>query len=101
MGIAFILAGAGYAQAKAQPPTDLIPMDAAKKTALAAMPGEVQKAQLEREDGLWVYSFDLKSIADSKKHEVQVDARSGKLISTKAERDDEADEREDEENEAD
>ena len=57
--------------------------------------------QLERENGKWVYAFDLKSASDSKIHEVQVDAVSGKLVSTNAETDDEANEHEDEGNEAD
>lgn len=95
-GVALILAGATYAQAKGQPPKDVISIEIARKTATDATPGQVQKEQLEREDGLWVYSFDMKSASDSKVHEVHVDAHSGKLVTTKAESDDEANEHEDE-----
>mgnify|MGYP002361334759 FL=1 len=100
IGAAIVLVGATYAQAKSKPPQDVISIDVARKMATDSMPGQVQKEQLEQEHGQWVYSFDLKSVSDSKTHEVQVDARSGKLVSTKAESDDEATEHDDEENEA-
>ena len=76
-------------------------MDVARKTATDSTAGNVRSEQLERENGKWVYAFDLKSASDSKIHEVQVNAVSGKLVSTNAEADDEANEHEDEENEAD
>lgn len=102
MGVGFaVFVVAAFAQAKAQPPKDVVSMDAARKTATDSTPGQIQKEQLEREDGKWVYSFDLKSASDSKIHEVQVDARTGKLVSTSAESEDEANEHEDEGNERD
>lgn len=100
-GVALILAGTVFAKAKEQPPTNIISMEAARKTATDSMSGSVQGEQLEREHGKWVYSFDVKSASDSKIHEVQIDAISGKLVSTKAESDDEANEHEDEANEVD
>lgn len=84
---AFILAGAVSAQAKQSAPKDVIPMETAKKTATAAMPGKVITEKLENEEGHWVYAFDLKT-SDSKVHEVQVDARTGKLVGTDMESDD-------------
>ena len=101
MGFATVLLIAALAQAKVQPPKDVISMDAARKTATDSTPGQVQSEKLENEDGKWVYAFDLKSTSDSKIHEVQVDARSGKLVSINAESDDKANEHENEENEAD
>lgn len=101
VGLVLTLAVSTFAKAKEKPPTNVISMDVARKTATDSMPGTVQKEELEREHGKWLYSFDLKSVSDSKVHEVQVDAISGKLVSTKAEADDEANEHEDEANEND
>lgn len=88
-GFAFVGAVTAYAKAKPQPPKNVVPIEKAKATATAAMAGQIQDVQLEREDGKWVYSFDLKS-TDAKTHEVQVDAISGKLVNTKAEADDDS-----------
>ena len=92
IGAALILVGATYTHAKSNPPKDVISIDIARKTAMDATPGQVQKEELEHEDRVWVYSFDIKSAFNSKTHEVQVDARSGKLIRTKVESDDEGNE---------
>lgn len=84
---AFILVGAVSVQAKQQAPKDVIPVEAARKSAVAAMPGKVITEKLENEDGHWVYAFDMKT-SDSKVHEVQIDARTGKIVGTDMESDD-------------
>ncbi len=99
--IALILAGTAYAKGKARPPKDVVSIETARNAATKSLQGKVQSEQLENEDGKWVYSFDLKSTGDSKVHEVQVDARTGKLLTTSAESDDEANEHENEANETD
>ena len=101
MGVALALTAGAFAKAKEKAPTNVISMDVARKIATDSMPGMVQGEELEREHGKWIYSFDLKSASNSKIHEVQVDAISGKLVSTNAEADDEASEHENEANEND
>lgn len=101
IGTMLIFAGAAFAKVNSQPPKDVVSIEVARKIATDNVPGQVLKEQLEREDGVWVYSFDLKAMSDSKTHEVQIDARSGKLVSSNAESDDEANEHEDEAHEAD
>lgn len=92
--IALAVVTVTQAKAKAQPPKNIVSIESARSTAKDAQPGEVQREKLENEDGKWVYSFDMKG-SDSKIHEVEVDAVSGKLVTTKAEVDDEAGEAED------
>jgi uncharacterized membrane protein YkoI len=56
--------------------------EAAKRTALGRVPGgHVESAELEKEKGHLVYSFDIVSPSKSGVEEVQVDALSGKVIS--------------------
>jgi uncharacterized membrane protein YkoI len=60
--------------------------EAATKTALAAVPtGKVKEAELEREHGKLVWSFDLALPKTKDITEVQVDARTGELVSTEVE----------------
>lgn len=59
-----------------------IPMSQARSTALKEVPnGRVQTAQLERENGTLVYSFDIKVPGKSGIEEVNVDATSGSVAS--------------------
>ncbi|MFZ9596639.1 MAG: PepSY domain-containing protein [Bdellovibrionia bacterium] len=61
-----------------QPPQNRISLEEAQAIALKKFPGTVKKAELERENGLWVYSF--KIVSDQKTiAEVEVDAMSGKI----------------------
>jgi hypothetical protein len=63
-----------------------ITSDAAVQTALARVPGgQIQEGELEKEHGKLVYSFDV--VVPNRKgvDEVQVDARSGKVVSVKHE----------------
>ena len=60
--------------------------DAAIKTALAKVPGgQIREAELEKEHGKVVYSFDITEAKRSGVEEVLVDAKTGKLISVKHE----------------
>jgi uncharacterized membrane protein YkoI len=67
-------------QAKDKPPANRVPVEAARKTAIAEFAGKIQGEELEFEGGKWIYSFDLKSEKDSRVHEVHVDAISGKFL---------------------
>lgn len=54
----------------------------ATRTALAKVPGgQVRQAELEQEHGRLVYSFDIDVPKQEGVEEVQVDARSGKVVS--------------------
>ncbi|MBS2024662.1 MAG: PepSY domain-containing protein [Deltaproteobacteria bacterium] len=60
--------------------------EAAQKAALAKVPGaEIVEAELEREHGKLVYSFDLKSAGKDGIDEVQVDAKTGAVLSVEHE----------------
>jgi uncharacterized membrane protein YkoI len=54
---------------------------AARKTALAEVPGgEITKAELEKEDSLLIWSFDIKVEGKEGIEEVHVDAKTGKVV---------------------
>ena len=58
----------------------------AEKTALAKVPnGTIQSGELEREHGKLVWSFDIGTHSTKNVTEVQVDAKSGKIVSVKTE----------------
>ena len=67
-------------QAGMKPPENRVPIAAARKVATAAFAGKIQGEELEFEGGRWIYSFDLKSVKDSRVHEVHVDAITGKFL---------------------
>ena len=59
---------------------------AARATALARVPGGmVKSAELEREGGKWVWSFDIAEARSPNVVEVQIDARTGRIVSTRQE----------------
>lgn len=59
-----------------------ISMSAARATALKEVPnGKVSSAELERENGKLLYSFDIKLAGKSGVEEVQVDALTGAVLS--------------------
>jgi uncharacterized membrane protein YkoI len=63
-----------------------ISQEQATKTALARVPnGKVRSAELEREHGKLVWSFDLAQDGKAGATEIQVDALSGKIVSQKKE----------------
>src|SRR4249919_260379 len=58
----------------------------AEKTALSSVPnGVVKSAELEKEHGLMVWSFDIATPQSKDIHEIQVDATSGKVVRTEIE----------------
>ena len=81
-----VTACGGTQKAEAKPPQVAVTMDAARQTALAKVPGEVQKEELEEEDGKWVYSFEIKSAAaPDQVQEIDVDANNGAIVKVEAE----------------
>jgi hypothetical protein len=56
-----------------------ISMRQAQKTALAKEPGTIKSKELEKENGKFIYSFDILTKAGI--HEVQVDAINGEVVS--------------------
>jgi uncharacterized membrane protein YkoI len=79
----FIIAfafGCGARQDKptAPPPNLPVSMDQARSSALAAVPGQVEKQELDSEDGRWIYEFEIQpATAGAPKQEVDVDATTG------------------------
>src|SRR5437773_12095670 len=62
-----------------------ISMEKARATALKKVPGgKIESAELEREHGKLIYSFDIKT-AKPGVTEVNVDAITGKIVSSKQE----------------
>lgn len=58
-----------------------VSLEAARRTALEQVPGgEVEAVELEEEDGLLVYSFDIES-DEEQIVEVLIDARTGGVVS--------------------
>jgi uncharacterized membrane protein YkoI len=60
-----------------------ITMDDAKKTALAKESGKIKEAELEKEKGRLIYSFDID--VKGAIHEVNVDAVTGAVVSDEVE----------------
>jgi len=60
----------------------------ARATALAEVPGgEIAGMELEQEDGLLIWSFDIKVAGQEGVEEIHVDARTGKVVKTEHETD--------------
>ena len=60
--------------------------EAATKTALESVPtGQIKESELEKEHGKIVWSFDIALSKTKDIAEVQVDAKSGKIVSTEVE----------------
>src|SRR4030088_3513870 len=58
----------------------------ARTTALAKVPGgAVSSSELEKEHGKLIWSFDIATVGSKNITEVQVDAKPGKIVSTKIE----------------
>ena len=77
MGIMF---GLGSGAFGATPPEHRVSMEQAQKTAMGAQAGTIESKELEHEHGRWIYSFDIRG-SDKLIHEVQIDAKSGKIVS--------------------
>jgi uncharacterized membrane protein YkoI len=60
-----------------------VPEADARKTALARVPdGTIKSAELEREHGKLIWSFDIATPTTRNNTEVQVDANAGTVVST-------------------
>jgi hypothetical protein len=58
----------------------------ARTTALATVPGgSVSSSELEKEHGKLIWSFDIAQVGSKNITEVQVDAKTGKIVSSKTE----------------
>jgi predicted negative regulator of RcsB-dependent stress response len=58
----------------------------AEKTALAKVPGgKIKAAELEKEHGKLIWSFDISMPKSKNITEIQVDAKAGKIVSTQVE----------------
>ena len=55
-----------------------VTMEEAQRAASARQPGSMKSAELEKENGRLIYSFDIETATGV--HEVQVDAMTGKVI---------------------
>ena len=64
--------------------TPKITMEQARQAALAAVPGgTVKSAELEKEKGQWIYSFDIRSGKEIR--EVWIDPETGRVLANEAE----------------
>jgi Peptidase propeptide and YPEB domain len=86
LGLGLALASAAdetQAQLRAQAK---IGQEEAAKTALAKVPsGKIKSAELEKEHGKLIWSFDISMPRSKNITEVQVDAKTGAIVSTKLE----------------
>ncbi|MBV9930509.1 MAG: PepSY domain-containing protein [Alphaproteobacteria bacterium] len=80
--LAAFSAGAA-AEAAPQAPAARISMARARTIALRAAPGRVISAELEKENGGWRYSFDIRLHGNVQ--EIGVDAVSGRIVENKSE----------------
>ena len=63
-----------------------IPQEEATKIALAKVPdGKIKAAELEKEHGKLIWSFDISMPKSANITEIQVDAKTGKIVSTQVE----------------
>src|SRR4051794_37667559 len=63
-----------------------ITQEAATKTALAKVPnGKVRSVELEKENGKLIWSFDIATPKSKNITEVQVNAKTGEIVSTETE----------------
>lgn len=68
-----------------------VTLEQAKAIALKRIPGEITDADLEKERGRLQYAFDIKS-TDGKVYDVEVDAKSGKILKAVLDTEDDDDE---------
>lgn len=71
-----------------------IKMDEAKAIALARVAGEVIESEIEKEDGMIVWEFEIKD-AEGRIYEVCVNADNGDIVEVELEDEDEEDEEDD------
>jgi hypothetical protein len=81
LGLIFVFGNTAFAAASVKPK---ISMAKARRIALKRAAGKIQSAELEREKGRLVYSFDIRT-AKGAIREVWVDADTGRILSVKTE----------------
>lgn len=81
------VAHADQAGHKAPKYTPKITLAQARKAALKRIPGKVLDEELEKEDGQWIYSFDIRPQGVTAKiiKEVHVDPDTGKVLAVETE----------------
>ena len=87
--LAIAMVSIGGASLAATPPKPRLSLAQARVIALRKAPGKVTKAEYEKEDGLWRYSFDIRQ--GQKNHEVGVNANTGVIVESTVEPLDKAD----------
>ena len=81
----FLILSAAACGRSQQQPSTTITIDAARRTALARVPGQVIEEELEDEDGRWVYEFDIRPTRPgAADQEVVVDANTGQVVKVEA-----------------
>ncbi len=75
-----LIAAPGLSLAAPKPPKNVISMAKARHIALKTVKGEITDGEIEFENKIWIYSFDM-SGKDGNNHEVNVDALTGKVVS--------------------
>jgi uncharacterized membrane protein YkoI len=81
--VSSIAIGCGGSQDKptVPPPNLPVSMEQARTAALTAVPGQVEKEELEDEHGKWVYEFDIRpAAAGAPVKEVEIDAQTGAVL---------------------
>ena len=73
------------ATASAEAPKSAFSKEQAAKVALEAVPGHIKSAELEHEGGKHVWSFDITQSGKRGATEIQVDAKTGEIVSRKEE----------------
>ena len=86
-GLALTGAVAGSVSAQRVAEATGLSMEQAIEIALLEVPGEVQEAELEREDGVMVYEIEILD-ANGQEFEIEIAADTGEVIEIEAEDDD-------------
>ncbi len=85
LGVSFSAAAAEESQAELKMQAT-ITQEAAAKTALTKVPGgKIKSAEIEKENGKLIWSFDISMPTSTSITEIQVDAKTGKIASNQVE----------------
>lgn len=81
-----LVAGIAAAKPKHEPK---VPKETAEKTALGKVTGKIVDEELEKEDGRWIWSIEIKPEGETGKtiREINVDADTGEVVSEETEKD--------------
>ena len=74
-----VVAASAFSQSRPAAEQHSITLDRAQTIALTRVPGTVRHAELEREHGHWIYSFEIRT-PQRVAMEVNVDADSGSIV---------------------